>query len=41
MKFELADNKIFKDCFLTVGEIIDEIILECDSEGEKCLEICF
>lgn len=36
MKFELADNKIFKDCFLTVGEIIDEIILECDSEGIRC-----
>ena len=36
MKFELVDNRIFKDCFLTIGGIIDEIILECDSEGIRC-----
>ena len=36
MKFELVDNRIFKDCFLTIGGIIDEIILECDSEGVRC-----
>ena len=36
MKFELYNNSIFKECFLTIGEIIDEIVLECDSEGIRC-----
>ena len=29
----LEENKILKDCFETIGTIIDEIVLECDSEG--------
>ena len=36
MKFELYNNSLFKECFLTIGEIIDEIVLECDSEGIRC-----
>ena len=36
MKFELSNNKIFKDCFLTVGRIIDEIIIEADNDGLRC-----
>lgn len=35
MFLELTDNIILKDCFETVGKIIDEIILECDSEGMR------
>ena len=36
MKFELSDSKMFKDCFLTVGTIIDEIIIEADNDGLRC-----
>ena len=33
MKFELANNKIVKDCLETVCLIIDELVFEADSEG--------
>lgn len=33
MKLEISDNFIIKDCFNTIGLIVDTIILECDSEG--------
>ena len=32
-KLELSDNKIFKDAFSSIRKIIDEVIIECDSEG--------
>ena len=39
-KLELSDNKIFKDIFDTVSGIVDEVVLECDSEGMRlrCLD---
>ena len=33
MKFEIANNKIIKDCLETVCLIIDELVFECDAEG--------
>lgn len=33
MKLTLNDAKIFKDCFKSIGRIIDEAIIECDGEG--------
>ena len=33
MKFELANNKIIRDCLETVCLIIDELVFECDSES--------
>ena len=33
MKFELANNKIVKDCLETICIIIDELVFEADSEG--------
>ena len=33
MELELSENKILKDCFDTIATIIDELVLECDSEG--------
>ena len=33
MKFELANNKIIRDCVETVCIIIDELCFECDSES--------
>ena len=35
MKVELSTNKILKDCFDTIATIIDEVVLECDSEGMR------
>ena len=35
MKLELSDNFIIKDCFDTITRIIDELVLECDSEGMR------
>lgn len=32
-KLELSNNKIFKDIFESISNIIDEVVLECDSEG--------
>ena len=34
-KLELSDNKIFKDAFNSIRKIIDEAIIECDSEGMR------
>lgn len=33
IRFELANNKIVKDCLETVCLIIDELCFECDSDG--------
>jgi len=33
MKFEIANNKIIRDCLETVCLIIDELVFECDAEG--------
>ena len=33
IRFELANNKIVKDCLETVCLIIDELVFECDSES--------
>ena len=33
MKLKMKNNKILKDVFAGVSEIIDEVIIECDSEG--------
>ena len=34
-ELELSDNKIFKDIFKSISNIMDEVVLECDSEGMK------
>ena len=34
-KLELSDNKIFKDAFSGIRKIIDEVVIECDSEGMR------
>ena len=33
IRFEIANNKIVKDCLETVCIIIDELVFECDSES--------
>lgn len=35
MKLQMKNNKILKDVFAGVSEIIDEVLIECDSEGLK------
>ena len=34
-KLELSDTKIFKDAFESIRKIIDEVTIECDSEGMR------
>ncbi|WP_296882157.1 proliferating cell nuclear antigen (pcna) [uncultured Methanobrevibacter sp.] len=34
-QLELSNNKIFKDAFSSIRKIIDEVIIECDSEGMR------
>ena len=34
-KLELSDNKVFKDAFESIRKIIDEVTIECDSEGMR------
>lgn len=34
-KLELSNNKIFKDAFESIRKIIDEVVIECDSEGMR------
>ena len=35
MRLEIVENKILRDCFDTIATIIDEVVLECDSEGMR------
>lgn len=35
MKLILNDGKILKECFSSIGRIIDEAIIECDGEGMR------
>ena len=34
-ELELSNNKIFKDIFKSISNIVDEVVLECDSEGMR------
>ena len=34
-KLELSNNKVFKDAFESIRKIIDEVTIECDSEGMR------